>query len=241
MLIKLNNTYKNISVYKGGVDISMKYIYITEDNIENRQNYMYSNYDGIDFLNSYFQTREDFINTLYDCNICNNKYEEYLKYCSNELKYKNIDKNTYQDNKNQVLNNVIEKGFLTLEKLEYIISNIISGNIDYEIGFYLSGLVKSFEVNKRVYEEYTIDFRPKYKEKFNNINLYILLSIATAIFYKKTGNLKFLNVLIKLNDTLISINSRLLQNQRILLLSSIKLEILMVKILCVEKGLSYDI
>ena len=39
----------------------MDYIYVTENNLENRQKYTYSQYGGEDFLNAYMDSRKSFI------------------------------------------------------------------------------------------------------------------------------------------------------------------------------------
>ena len=39
----------------------MEYVYVTEDNLENRQNYMYSAFGGKEFLYAYTKSRSDFI------------------------------------------------------------------------------------------------------------------------------------------------------------------------------------
>lgn len=62
----------------------MKYIYITDNNLEKRQKYNYSQYGGDAFLKSYFESRKNTIEQLRDKSIVHQTYAE-LKSIKNRL------------------------------------------------------------------------------------------------------------------------------------------------------------
>ncbi|MDY3112714.1 MAG: hypothetical protein SOW25_00110 [Helicobacter sp.] len=74
-------------------------------------------------------------------------------------------------------------------------------------------VIKTFEVNKRLYNKYTFTLssisnaeilKPDKNSGYENLDNYLALSCALVKFYKKSKNLLFLNTLLKLNDILIS-------------------------------------
>lgn len=75
-------------------------------------------------------------------------------------------------------------------------------------------LIKTFEINKRLYEKYEMSvskfsneaiLKPNKMSKFNNIYDYLGFGKALGAAFLRSKNLLFLNTLLKLNDTIISL------------------------------------
>ena len=99
------------------------------------------------------------------------------------------------------LNKILKEIFLILELLEEEETN-------REIYRLLSIFLKKFEVKKKLYEEYSSDFK-NIDQNYELLNNYILLSVILADYYQKYPNLKFINAVLKLNDLICSIQSKL--------------------------------
>ena len=69
---------------------------------------------------------------------------------------------------------------------------------------WLDRLVQRFEVTKKLYASYPPGFR-KGEGANTSVRLYWLLALSLCLFYAQTRNLKYLNVLLKVNDLLISL------------------------------------
>lgn len=216
----------------------MRYKYITENNLENRQDYMYSKFEGKDFIYSYFNTRKNFISNFSNKdNINSTKYKIYVDYSKRILSDFKVIQSNYMEDKEIFFGKLSDKDFFIEEKLTSIIDKIIANDINFEVYFYLSGLIKNFEVSKRVYEEYSYNFKAKNRENYKNIELYALLSLASIIFYTKSKNFKFLNSSLKLNDSLISISNYIKPIYLDIFLCCIELEMMSIYCLCLERGI----
>lgn len=163
----------------------MEYKYITENNLENPQTYMYSEFAGHDFLKSYFATRDVIAN------------EERL--------------DSIEDIKMIFLTKIKDKtSFLLLQLYENL------QNEDYlkykeEVDFY----VKKFEVKKRLYGEYDSSTGKIIEESgYNEQASYLLLALVTIHAYEKSKCLKYLNCLLKVVDTLLSLKGLLSEEYR---------------------------
>ena len=137
----------------------MKYEYITENNLENRQKYQYTQYRGGEFLQEYEESR----NVIVDAEV----------------------------------DSVIPEP----EDVHSDCREICHDNAD--------GILKSFEVRKRIYKSYGDKMKPLDEDDYNNEQLYLDFSLLMSAEYKKTGNLKYLNALLKANDTILSIRKRM--------------------------------
>ena len=97
-----------------------------------------------------------------------------------------------------------------------------------EVYNWLRIFIKKFEVSKRVFSKYG----PKMDNVGGNykaIENYILLAVNIAIFYNRFGNLKFLNALLKLNDMLCSMQSKVIKKYIPLFYFSINTEVYEIK------------
>lgn len=78
-------------------------------------------------------------------------------------------------------------------------------------------LLKRFEVTKRLYSEYDVDFRRINKNDFEELKLYVLFSYILTLAYEKSCKLPYLNSLLKINDINLSNAENLQEEERILL------------------------
>ena len=191
------------------------YPYITEDNFKNPQDYMFSIYGGEDFLKSYFKTRNE---RLTDGRATGDKIDVAGRIASFMGKETAIE--------NSLREHCMSKGdsrfklsswFLhwrsseskdarkILLGLNLILLLIEQENIKNDVYDILSIFVRKFEVSKKIFPYYGINYKnPIGKANSPDVSLYIYLSLASLLFYDKTENLKFLNVALKLNDTVCS-------------------------------------
>ena len=155
----------------------MSYKYITENNLENRQNYMYSEYKGIEFLKEYKDSRDQLISLVRE------KMEKEISHIT--------------DKELRVL----------YEKLQ------TDGEIASDDKTCMDAYTKSFEVRKRLYSEYNSEWKPLNNASCEIYDNYILLAKCLILMYKKSKCAKYINCLLKIDDTMISIKNKLTDRQ----------------------------
>lgn len=185
----------------------MNYKYITEDNLENKQTYMYSSYGGVEFLKAYFSSRQNL-----------------------------SDRNEMEEIQEKLNNEDGDIGTEVRRELDYIWQQIQVGK-EQKILFRLNEYVKSFEVRKRIYTKYLITWKPEENARYNDYESYLILAECLIGAYKYTDCLKYLSCLLKLDDTLLSIRSRLTKGQQEHLNSIVKQETSFVQLLCEKNGI----
>ncbi len=97
----------------------------------------------------------------------------------------------------------------TADLLEQLYVKLKSGEVndaDFEI---LKILVQKFEVSKKVYSAYTKKFMRGANAVSSDLKNYVMLAQVFALAYEQAGKLYYLNVLLKLIDTLTSAYSRM--------------------------------
>lgn len=167
------------------------YNYITKNNLEERQHYRFSEITD-DLWDSYLNARNQIlsnykISVLEEKKIIEDFYNIKNKYYKAEIFF------------NEVI-------ILKKEVLEEIIKIKNDNRINLEL---INSIVKTFEVRKRFYHCYNKRFKPLDESDYNDVSLYILISYLLVKVYEQTLNLKYLNGLLKINDTLISINEKI--------------------------------
>lgn len=185
----------------------MAYKYVTENNLENKQNYMYSEYQGEEFLKYYFKERRE---------AC--KKGKCL-------------------NKQSIEAFLIEQEVLgdTQKKLGQIARAALGGEYLREE---LDRFLKAFEVRKRLHDSYVAEtIKPVDMNKYYNYNNYLLLACCCILFYENSTCLKYLNTLLKVGDTLLSIRQSLSEEQDILLGGIILTEVAFIKKIAKDKGI----
>ena len=179
----------------------VKYRYITNNNLKNRQDYMYSEYGGEEFLTAYSLTRENFI---INCNIHEDiKAMDFLTEDSKSL-----------------------KGNETNQRLRKLMKSLEAGTWTKEVKAELDYYVKAFEVRKKLYDGYEQGVvRPKPNAKYDCIDNYFLLSNCAYLGYNLSNGLKYLNAMLKLDDTLLSVSDTMNDSGKIKLCALLKSEI----------------
>ncbi len=98
----------------------------------------------------------------------------------------------------------------TAALLEYLLGEIHNGAFDAALArFWLDKLVNKVEVSKRVHEGYGPDFRALDVAAHHDLSLYLRAAEVFEAAYTRFAALPFLNVLLKIVDSLISISARL--------------------------------
>ncbi len=101
------------------------------------------------------------------------------------------------------INNPVQKNLLDLKK------SMESGKYDKETVYLINAYTKSFEVRKRVYTEYDDSWKPLSNEDFSDIKNYLLFADCLLLAYRNLKCMKYFNCLLKVVDTLLSIQDQI--------------------------------
>lgn len=142
-----------------------------------------------------------------------------------------LNKSNKKDNTNKNSINCSTEELLKLFKIE-LLNNRIDNVID---SFDL--LLQRFEVTKRIYAYYDKNYRPIDINDYHRLECYISFGEVLNLIYLKTGNIKYLNTLLKCLDILISLQKDLNTEQDSKLKELIKQEIFHIEKLQKEFGL----
>ena len=93
--------------------------------------------------------------------------------------------------------------FSTQKLFESIFLILLRDEDDVGVTKIVNGFVKKFEIKKRIFSHYNQEIKEA-SDNYKILANYILLASICALKYKKIRNLKYLNVLLKLNDTICS-------------------------------------
>jgi len=199
----------------------LEYKYSKKDLFKFPEKYQMTPFQNLEFLNTYIKSRKFNLKTI-NQNINEIKNFDDISYKIEETNYENYNK----------------KNINTEKLLKFLILEIIKKSSKEEI--LLNKIIKKFEIKKKIYESYNLEFKENTK-KYSNLKNYILLSIICLFKFKKTKNLKFLNTSLKLNDLISSQIKKLNILEDISLYSFvIKKELEIIKILMNRKGVSNE-
>ena len=93
--------------------------------------------------------------------------------------------------------------FSTQKLFESIFLMLLRDEDDVGVTKIVNGFVKKFEIKKRIFSHYNQEIKEA-SDNYKILANYILLASICVLKYKKIRNLKYLNVLLKLNDTICS-------------------------------------
>ena len=100
-------------------------------------------------------------------------------------------------------------------------------------------LLKKFEVKKRISNEINNKLDEKDTD-YNNLKNYLLLSKLSLIRYNETKNLKFLNTVLKINDTICSQIEKLKdESEKKLFKEILKDELNIIKEISIKNGVKF--
>ncbi|MEE9382929.1 MAG: adenylyl-sulfate kinase [Nannocystaceae bacterium] len=88
------------------------------------------------------------------------------------------------------------------------------GVLDRRALWWLLWVVRKFEVSKRLFPEYGADLVAHDRANYGQHDLYVRTAELVECAYVRTGELNFLNCLLKLDDTLVSVGQRLAPSMR---------------------------
>jgi len=199
----------------------MEYQYSKKNHFKYAEKYQMTPFKNKEFLIEYKKSRE------------RNLHEFDKK--SDEIKYfKDIIFKTEKEKWKDIKNNSIN----TEKLLKFLFIEIIKKSEKSEI--LLNKIIKKFEIKKKIFESYDLEFKEKSK-KDSNLKNYLLLSIICLFKYQKTKNLKFLNTSLKINDLISSQQQKICNLDEISLYSfAIKKELEIIEIIMIKKGVSND-
>jgi hypothetical protein len=196
------------------VEKEMEYQYDKNDLITNPQKYQKTMFLGNNFLNTYKESREKVIKKI------------------------SVNEKKINFNKNKDVRIILKKEKFDVEELLAAILNN-KNKLDLENNKIIDKLLKKFEIKKRICNKINNKFEEKDNE-YNNLKNYLLLSKLILIKYNETENLKFLNTVLKINDTICSQIKKLKNDSdKILLKEIIEEELDIINNICNKNGVKF--
>ena len=165
------------------------YPYSNGDKLKNRNTYFYSLYAGEGFLDSFYSTRLKVKDELGEA-----KCPAY----SVDREYQGI----------------TDKGVNTEILLQSLTGMIHANCMNLEGWGLVAKLIQRFEVSKRLFPEYGLNWRAVNSSDYFQYDLYLLFAFLMEAAYSCRAGLTELNVLLKVMDSLISIRQLLNADQK---------------------------
>jgi len=164
------------------------YIYSTQNLLEIPQKYQMSPFQGHKFLEQYKESRKASMQLIKD-----------------KINTITLDQVTaqMQPNFQHPLEIINSSKFRTQKLFESIFLILLRDKDDTNITKIVNDFIKKFEIKKRIFSHYNQEIKEA-SDNYKILANYILLASICALKYKKIRNLKYLNVLLKLNDTICS-------------------------------------
>ena len=164
---------------------AVDYIYSQGNRLEDRNTYFYTRFQGERFMNAWREAREHAARDL------SGEHDEVAETRSQQLSE--------------------DRGIDTRKLLQRLMSEVSSGEFSSEIRLWTEILRKRFEVSKRVSCSYASDYphKPVPGSGWQNLELYTGFSGLMDAAYTLTGDITYLNALLKCNDTLVSVRHAL--------------------------------
>ena len=165
----------------------MEYSYANTDLLEFPQKYQMTPFEGREFLSSYEKNRQKILDK-----INNNQTVNSLSHTLELLQ-----KQFLIDIKSD------QKIFVTSNQLSSILLRLQHQKETQQETKFIMALLKKFEIKKRIFSEYDHELKENSTD-FKILTNYILLAAICAKKFQDNSNPKFLNTLLKLNDTICS-------------------------------------
>ena len=168
--------------------VNSSYTYSDGNLLKNPQKYQMTPFLDKNFLNDYQRTRINYLEKI-------SKFEKI------ELKkiIHNINQKDMQEDRNGKFNSVT-----SIMLFDVLTALINDENNNFDI---IDKFIKKFETKKLIFSKYDDNLQPISNE-YSEIRNYLLLATICVFKFKNSKNLKYLNTLLKINDTICSqINS----------------------------------
>ena len=178
----------------------MSYSYTDGDKIASPNTYFYTEYNGQEFLNSYFGNRKSILR-----------------------KMKDAVEPTFSENDTETDQSLIQTSIY----LDYLYTSLQSQNHSRNADIFaeINLILKKFEVSKRIYDFYLPEFKKSDDSDFKNLNNYLKLASVLSRSYEITNKLNYLNGMLKVIDTLISVFNEMSELEKKNLAWLIRMEI----------------
>ena len=165
----------------------LEYSYTNTDLLEFPQKYQMTPFEGREFLSSYEKNRQKILDKI--------KNNQTVNSLSHTLKL--LQKQFLIDIKSD------QKIFVTSNQLSSILLRLQHQKETQQETKFIMALLKKFEIKKRIFSEYDHELKENSTD-FKILTNYILLAAICAKKFQDNSNPKFLNTLLKLNDTICS-------------------------------------
>lgn len=165
----------------------MEYSYTNTDLLEFPQKYQMTPFEGREFLSSYEKNRQKILDKI--------KNNQTVNSLSHTLEL--LQKQFLIDIKSD------QKIFVTSNQLSSILLRLQHQKETQQETKFIMALLKKFEIKKRIFSEYDHELKENSTD-FKILTNYILLAAICAKKFQDNSNPKFLNTLLKLNDTICS-------------------------------------
>jgi|TARA_B100000446_G_C10504378_1_gene324395 hypothetical protein len=165
----------------------LEYSYANTDLLEFPQKYQMTPFEGREFLSSYEKNRQKILDKI--------KNNQTVNSLSHTLKL--LQKQFLIDIKSD------QKIFVTSNQLSSILLRLQHQKETQQETKFIMALLKKFEIKKRIFSEYDHELKENSTD-FKILTNYILLAAICAKKFQDNSNPKFLNTLLKLNDTICS-------------------------------------
>jgi hypothetical protein len=165
----------------------LEYSYANTDLLEFPQKYQMTPFEGREFLSSYEKNRQKILDKI--------KNNQTVNSLSHTLEL--LQKQFLIDIKSD------QKIFVTSNQLSSILLRLQHQKETQQETKFIMALLKKFEIKKRIFSEYDHELKENSTD-FKILTNYILLAAICAKKFQDNSNPKFLNTLLKLNDTICS-------------------------------------
>ena len=168
--------------------VNSSYTYSDGNLLKNPQKYQMTPFLDKNFLNDYQRTRINYLEKI-------SKFEK----IELEKIIHNINQKDMQDDRSSKFNSVT-----SIMLFDVLTALINDENNNFDI---IDKFIKKFETKKLIFSKYDDNLQPISNE-YSEIRNYLLLATICVFKFKNSKNLKYLNTLLKINDTICSqINS----------------------------------
>ena len=198
----------------------LEYQYDNGDLLKNPQKYQKTEFKGNEFLIAYKKSRQQ---------------------CIDKIENRKYKKNRYQSMGNNDIELILHDKKIYLEKLLSELLNLKTNDNEKNSknNIIIDTFLKKFEIRKRLFLSYNSNLEED-EDRYDNLRNYLFLSNLGLIRYHETNNLKFLNTVLKINDSLCSQIEKLEdEDDKLLLRYLLENELIAVNEICIKKGIEF--
>jgi hypothetical protein len=176
----------------------MSYQYTKNDLFDSHPyHYMYTPYEGEAFLKHYFESRIEILNKIQsnssesvnDVLLSEKKTEYYIK-----ANLHSVSRDSFKDELNV-------SALLQEYYFDHVLKNIpvpVSGL------FLVVELARKFEVSKRIRKKYKAGLFPTEQPENSSLETYVILALMLTLIDVASDDLRYINVILKINDHVLS-------------------------------------